>query len=195
MIICTQCARCASQAIEQPGSKCAASICRRRAIEQPFICNCVSQQAAFVAGSKQSCPHVNAWPGAEPGMSGEAFEQHMKQFIDPDTGERKLTCISRARIPEDLRHGDLATEWAGVPLCVNARGSSALASSNSILHMRLLIALMSRAASQTGSSGLVILPLSFCLCIAVPAIMRGCAFAPMKVIACSGSTALFFVAL
>ena len=53
-------------------------------------------------------------------MSGEAFEQHMKQFIDPDTGERKLTCISRARIPEDLRHGDLATEWAGVPLCVNA---------------------------------------------------------------------------
>lgn len=51
-------------------------------------------------------------------MDGEAFAEHLKQFMDPETGARRLTCVSRERIPEDLRKGFRADDWAGV--CVMA---------------------------------------------------------------------------
>jgi hypothetical protein len=47
-------------------------------------------------------------------MSDAAFEQQLNKFMDPATGERRLTCVSRVRIPEDLAHGPRAQDWAGV---------------------------------------------------------------------------------
>lgn len=78
--------------------------------------SCVCLYSHACVQKKQSCPHIDAWPSADAAMTADAFEQHMKQFIDPDTGERRLTCVSRAHIPEDLRHGDRAAQWAGVPI-------------------------------------------------------------------------------
>jgi hypothetical protein len=78
-------------------------------------CNAVWREYCVDAGKKQSCPHVEAWPAAEPGMTSDAFEEHMKEFLDPETGERRLTCVSRAVIPEHLRKGGRAADWAGGP--------------------------------------------------------------------------------
>lgn len=64
------------------------------------------------AGDKGSCAHVQAWPGDAPAMSDEAFEKQIRNFMDERTGERRLTCISRTHIPEDLAHGTRADDWA-----------------------------------------------------------------------------------
>jgi hypothetical protein len=65
-------------------------------------------------GDKGSCAHVQAWPGDAPAMSDAAFEQQLRKFMEPISGERRLTCVSRQRIPEDLAHGPRAQDWAGM---------------------------------------------------------------------------------
>lgn len=49
-------------------------------------------------------------------MSEAAFEQQVQRFMDPNTGERRLTCTSRQRIPENVGHSERADEWAGMSL-------------------------------------------------------------------------------
>ena len=89
-----------------------------RSARQFLLASALYASCPDVAGKKQSCPHIDAWPGAEPGMTSQAFEEHIQQFIDPNTGARKLTCTSRADIPEDLRKGARATDWAGAHMLV-----------------------------------------------------------------------------
>lgn len=46
-------------------------------------------------------------------MSDAAFEEQMNKFFDSTTGRKRMTCVSRDRIPENLRKGEKCQEWAG----------------------------------------------------------------------------------
>jgi hypothetical protein len=83
-----------------------ALVCTRHACERKHSC--------CHAGRKGACEHVAAWPGDAPGMTDAAFEEQMSKFFDPDTGRKRLTCVSRQRIPEDLKGGERCNDWAGV---------------------------------------------------------------------------------
>ena len=54
-----------------------------------------------------------AWPGASATMTDAEFSAHLSQFLDDTKAARRLTCISRSKVPEDLAFGERAAEWTG----------------------------------------------------------------------------------
>lgn len=68
--------------------------------------------AALPAGSKGDCVHIKGSGGQEGQSAGEALEHHLKNFLDPSTGRRRLTCLSRQSIPADIRTHDNVAECA-----------------------------------------------------------------------------------
>lgn len=60
--------------------------------------------------SKTYCMHTRAVTegevgSRESGMSEEVFTRKLEGYIDPDTGRRRLTCLSQQPVPEELPDG------------------------------------------------------------------------------------------
>jgi len=74
------------------------AVLRRGGCPQRWICTTCPK-------NRTACRHVQGAPDADdPGVSADALahERRAAKWLDPVTGDRKLTCLSRRSIPEDL---------------------------------------------------------------------------------------------
>jgi hypothetical protein len=68
------------------------------------------------AERKHTCEHHEGNGAAVGGMSDAAFEAHVDQFYDPSTFRRRVLCLSRTLVPENVAASDWTEEYQGWPL-------------------------------------------------------------------------------
>lgn len=79
--------------------------------------SCVRPQNCLVgAVNLKDCPHHKECIKDRPGLSREQFDAEYNDYIDHDTGKRKLTCITREHIPENIQDSDRRKQWLGMEI-------------------------------------------------------------------------------
>ena len=73
--------------------------------------------AADAAGNKKSCAHYDEAKSTRALPSAD-FERQFDVFFDASTGKRRLTCLSRQLVPEQIQESSRAQEWRGTDVHV-----------------------------------------------------------------------------
>jgi hypothetical protein len=75
----------------------------------------ITREGMLLAGAKQSCPHIRTTNKEPPRLSAADGEAMLQRFIDPATGRRRLTCVSRCPVPERIDASERFEQWQGAP--------------------------------------------------------------------------------